>query len=73
MLIFCFAVESAGFAAGETHVRWIDLNQMKKIFEEPVPVIMDLRTPRIKISRFCCIAGPSIERGGRCGFWMDVG
>lgn len=46
MLIFCFAVVSAGFAAEETRVRWIDLNSMKKILEEQVPVIVDVRTPQ---------------------------
>jgi len=46
MLSFCFAVVSAGFAAEETRVHWIDLNQMKKIIEEQAPVIVDLRTPR---------------------------
>ena len=45
-LTICFAAVTTGFAAEETRVRWIDLNQMKKIIEEQAPVIVDLRTPR---------------------------
>lgn len=46
MLVFCFALVSSGFAAEASRVRWIDLNQMKKIIEDQAPVIVDLRTPR---------------------------
>lgn len=46
MLIFCFAVVSAGFAAEASRVRWIDVNSIKKIIEEQAPVIVDVRSPQ---------------------------
>lgn len=38
-------IVSTGFAAEETRIRWISIENINQVIEEQAPVIVDLRTP----------------------------